>query len=305
VAGFLPGLLVVGGGFLMTPILMLFGIPPSVAAASDSCQIVAASSSGLAAHLRLGNVDLRMGGILLAGGLTGGALGVQLIKILLLFGEADAFIAVTYVVLLGIVGGFMFFTSLRSRRKEGTQTVAPGLEPRQSRVLSRLPWQVDFPRSNVWHSILVPFIVCTVVGLLAAVMGVGGGFLMVPVMVYLLGIPAHVAIGTSLFPILLTCADVTILQARTNHTVDVLLAVTLAIASAVTAQLGARFSRRMRGDQLMIVLAGLATQPGHFVAARWPGFRGGRVSSILGPEFQRHSRKRPGRVVLFGLSHPR
>jgi len=256
--GFLSGLLGVGGGFLMTPILMLFGIPPTVAAASDSCQIVAASSSGLAAHLRLGNVDLRMGGILLAGGLTGGALGVQLIKILLAFGEADAFIAVTYVILLGIVGGFMFITSLRSLRKEETQTAELSHPVKRPRALARLPWQVDFPRSNVRHSILVPFVVCTVVGLLAAVMGVGGGFLMVPVMVYLFGMPAHVAIGTSLFPILLTCADVTILQARTNHTVDILLAVFLAIASAVTAQIGARFSRRLKGQQLMIVLASLA-----------------------------------------------
>ena len=255
--GFLSGLLGVGGGFLMTPILMLLGIPPTVAAASDSCQIVAASSSGLAAHLRLGNVDLRMGGILLAGGLTGGALGVQFIKFLLAFGEADAFIAVTYVIVLGVVGGFMFVASLKSLRQTEDPSGASH-QLKQFRVLERLPWQVDFPRSKVRHSIIVPFVVCTVVGLLAAIMGVGGGFLMVPVMVYVLGVPAHVAIGTSLFPILLTCADVTVLQASTNHTVDVLLAVLLALASAITAQIGARASRHLRGEQLMIILASLA-----------------------------------------------
>ena len=255
--GFLSGLLGVGGGFLMTPMLMFLGIPPTVAAASDSCQIVAASSSGLAAHLRLGNVDLRMGAVLLAGGLTGGVLGVQLIKVLLAIGEADAFIAVTYVLLLGTVGGLIFVTSLRSLRQNDGQVGAKS-QIRRFSLFDKLPWQVDFPRSKVRHCLLVPFLLCTVVGVLAAIMGVGGGFLMVPVMVYLLGIPAHVAVGTSLLPILLTSADVAILQASTNHTVDVLLAILLAVASAITAQIGARLSRVLKSEQLMIILATLA-----------------------------------------------
>jgi uncharacterized membrane protein YfcA len=255
--GFLSGLLGVGGGFLMTPLLLLLGIPPTVAAASDSCQIVAASSSGLAAHFRLGNVDLRMGSLLLAGGLTGGVLGVRVIKILSALGEADALIVIAYIVVLGLVGGSMFLASLRNLRG-GIAKAGPKRRIGQFDFLRRLPWQMDFPRSNVRHSVIVPFVLCTIVGVLAAIMGVGGGFMMVPVMVYLLGIPAHVAVGTSLFPILLTSADVTILQATTNHTVDVLLALLLAVGSAVAAQIGARVSRSLNGDQLLITLAGLA-----------------------------------------------
>lgn len=255
--GFLSGLLGVGGGFLMTPILMLLGIPPTVAAASDSCQIVAASASGLAAHLRLGNVDLRMGGLLLAGGLTGGALGVHVIKILAALGEADALIAITYIVVLGAVGGSMFVGSLRNLRG-ATVPTGSKLQIQRIGVLRRLPFQMSFPRSNVRHSLVVPFVLCTVVGVLAAIMGVGGGFMMVPVMVYLLGMPAHVAVGTSLFPILFTCADVTILQSIANHTVDVLLALMLAVGSAVAAQIGARVSRILNGDQLLIILGALA-----------------------------------------------
>ncbi len=255
--GFLSGLLGVGGGFLMTPILMLLGIPPTVAAASDSCQIVAASASGLAAHLRLGNVDLRMGGLLLAGGLTGGALGVHVIKVLAALGEADALISITYIVVLGVVGGSMFVGSLRNLRSTTVPAVSK-LQIQRIGVLRRLPWQMDFPRSNVRHSLVAPFVLCTVVGLLAAIMGVGGGFMMVPVMVYLLGMPAHVAVGTSLFPILFTCADVTILQSIANHTVDVLLALMLAVGSAVAAQIGARVSRILNGDQLLIILGALA-----------------------------------------------
>lgn len=255
--GFLSGLLGVGGGFLMTPILMLLGIPPTVAAASDSCQIVAASASGLAAHLRLGNVDLRMGSLLLAGGLTGGVLGVRLIKVLAALGEADALIVIAYIVVLGAVGGSMFVASLRSLRG-GVARRRSRRQPQQVGLLGRLPLQVNFPQSKVRHSLVVPFVLCTVVGVLAAIMGVGGGFMMVPVMVYLLGIPAHVAVGTSLFPILLTSADVSILQATTNHTVDVLLALLLAVGSAVAAQIGARVSRILSGAQLLIILATLA-----------------------------------------------
>ena len=184
-------------------------------------------------------------------------LGVEVIKLLMALGEADALIAVTYILVLGAVGGAMFVASLKNLRGEKGRA---GSKPpaRQIAFLSRLPFQMDFPRSNVRHSLIVPFVLCTLVGILAAIMGVGGGFMMVPAMVYLLGIPAHVAVGTSLFPILLTCADVTILQSSTNHTVDVLLAMMLAVGSAIAAQIGARVSRILSGDQLLIVLASLA-----------------------------------------------
>ncbi len=255
--GFLSGLLGVGGGFLLTPILMMIGIPPTVAAASDSCQILAASSSGVAAHFRLGNVDYKMGGILLLGGLAGGAVGVELIKILRTLGSADLLITLTYIVVLGGVGGSMFVQSLRTLWR-GSVVPKGRKMPRQKSILSRLPFQMEFPRSKVRHSVFVPFVLCALVGILAAVMGVGGGFIMVPMMVYLLRMPPHVAVGTDLFQILFTCAGVTYMQSTTNHTVDLLLALLLAIGSTVGAQIGARASRYLRGEQLLIILASLA-----------------------------------------------
>ena len=255
--GFLSGLLGVGGGFLLTPILMMIGIPPTVAAASDSCQIVAASSSGVAAHFRLGNVDLKMGVTLLFGGLAGASLGVELIKVLRALGNADLLITLTYIVVLGGVGGMMFLASLGNLRR-GTMKPKSRGPARLTGFLNRLPLQVSFPRSRVQHSLLVPFFLCCAVGILAAVMGVGGGFIMVPMMVYLLRIPPHVAVGTDLFQILFTCAGVTYLQATTNHTVDLVLAVLLAAGSTIGAQIGARVSRYLRGDQLLIILASLA-----------------------------------------------
>jgi hypothetical protein len=255
--GFLSGLLGVGGGFLLTPILIFVGIPPTVAAASDSCQIVAASASGTAAHFRLGNVDLKMGIVLLLGGLAGGAVGVEIIKALRTLGNADLLITLTYIMVLGAVGGSMFVASLQSLRR-GAVVTKPHRPVKKRGLLARLPFQMDFPRSRVRHSILVPFFLCSLVGMLAAIMGVGGGFMMVPMMVYLLRMPPHVAVGTDLFQILFTCAGVTYMQATTNYTVDVVLALLLAAGSTVGAQIGARVSRYLRGDQLLIILATLA-----------------------------------------------
>ena len=255
--GFLSGLLGVGGGFLLTPILMLAGIPPTVAAASDSCQIVAASSSAVAAHFRLGNVDFKMGITLLAGGLTGAALGVQVIKILRALGNADSFIAITYIVVLGAVGGSMFVASLKNLRG-GAMVNKVHRAPARPGRLARLPLQMNFERSGVRHSLLVPFFLCVIVGILASIMGVGGAFMMVPMMVYLLGMPVHVAVGTSLFQTLFTCAGVTYMQSTTNHTVDLVLALALAAGSTIGAQVGARMTRFLRGDQLLIILAVLA-----------------------------------------------
>ncbi len=257
VVGFLSGLLGVGGGFLLTPLLIFIGIPPTVAAASDSCQIVAASSSGVAAHFRLGNVDYKMGLILLFGGLAGGRIGVELIRVLRTFGNADLLITVTYIVVLGTVGGGMFINCVRTLRA-GAVTRRPSRPVRKVGLLQRLPFQVEFPRSRVTHSALVPFTLCMLVGILAAIMGVGGGFMMVPMMVYLLRMPAHVAVGTDLFQIMFTCAGITYMQATTNHTVDIMLAVLLAAGSTLGAQIGARVSRYLRGEQLLIILASLA-----------------------------------------------
>ena len=195
--GLLSGLVGVGGGFLMTPIMIMIGIPPTVAAASDSCALVATSSSGSAVHFRLGNVDLKLGIILLLGGVSGSAIGVQVIRILRALGSADFVITVFYVVVLGSIGTFMFLESLRSLRRGMVAGIAPDPTQRGS-LLSKLPFQMNFPRSNVRHSVFVPFFLCMLVGAMAAIMGVGGGFIMVPMMVYLLRMPMHKAVGTDL-----------------------------------------------------------------------------------------------------------
>ena len=253
--GLLSGLFGVGGGFLMTPLLIMFGIPATVAAATDSNQIVAASTSGTYAHWRVGNVDFKMGLYLLVGGFIGGLVGVQGIKLLNAMGNADFVIKMTYVLMLGIVGAYMFVESLMSMKKKNTEVSKPAKESGVAKFLKSLPMQTHFEKSGVTHSALLPIIFGGFVGILAAVMGVGGGFLMVPVMVYILRMPMHVVVGTSLFQILFNCIEVTFLQAYTNHSVDFILAVLLLIGSTFGAQVGAVFGRKLKGDQLKIILA--------------------------------------------------
>jgi uncharacterized membrane protein YfcA len=240
----------------MTPLLIMAGIPPTVAAASDSNQIVGASTSGTLAHYRLGNVDFKMGILLLIGGVVGGTLGVQIIKILRHLGNADFLIKVTYVLMLGFVGFYMFVESLQALKKDKVVPVAKK-ESKYARLVNQLPWQMNFDKSGIQLSILMPLVLGIFVGILAAIMGVGGGFIMVPVMVYLLRMPMHVVVGTSLFQILFTCINVTILQAYTNHTVDFILALILLLGSTLGAQFGAKISKRLKGDQLKIFLASL------------------------------------------------
>jgi len=254
--GFLSGMFGVGGGFLMTPLLIMIGIPPTVAAASDSNQIVAASASGTYAHAKAGTVDFKMGLLLLIGGILGGSVGVWLIKLLKALGQADFLINITYVVMLGGIGSYMFFESQEGLRRG--QPAGGGEQIRESayaRIMRKLPWKMQFDRSNVTISVLMPLVLGVIVGALAAVMGVGGGFIMVPVMVYLLRMPMHVVVGTSLFQILFTCANVTVLQAAMNHTVDIVLALLLLLGSVVGAQIGAKAGRRLNADQLKILMA--------------------------------------------------
>jgi uncharacterized protein len=259
--GLLSGLFGVGGGFLLTPLLIMIGIPPTVAAASDSNQIVAAASSGSFAHSRSGNVDYKMGVLLLLGGLAGGSAGVQLIKILRATGQAGFAIRLTYVVMLAGIGSYMFLDSLRALRfararipaaREQEGTYRPSL---YARMVQALPGRMTFERSGVRISVVMPLGLGALVGVLAAIMGVGGGYIMVPVMVYLLRMPMHVVVGTSLFQILFTCVNVTVLQAWLNHTVDFLLALTLLVGSTSGAQVGARLSRKLKADQLKIMMA--------------------------------------------------
>ena len=257
VIGLLSGLLGVGGGFLLTPILMMIGVPPTVAAASGTNAIVATSSSGVAAHFRLRNVDLRMGAILLSGGLAGSGVGVHFVRVLRSMGNADFVIELTYVLMLGLVGGYIVRDSWR-KILQG-QVANPRHSRSRSRgLLSSLPIQMEFPHSGVRHSVFLPFVLCFLVGLLTAVMGVAGGFILVPMMVYMLSMPAHVAVGTSLFQALFTCAGATLMQAGSNRTVDLVLAMIVAVGSTFGAQIGARLSRHLRGEQLMILLGILA-----------------------------------------------
>jgi len=261
VVGLLSGLFGVGGGFLMTPLLMMIGIPPTIAAATDANQIVAASASGTYAHWRLGNVDFKMGLFLLIGGFAGGAVGVQIIKLLRATGGADFLIKMTYVIMLGGVGTFMFFESLNALKKGknggGEAAAAESAKPAEQKkgLLSFLPMQTYFEKSGVTHSALVPIGLGAFVGILAAIMGVGGGFLMVPVMIYMLRMPMHVVVGTSLFQIMFTCMEVTFLQSYSNHTVDFLLALLLLVGSVFGAQVGTLLGKKLKGDQLKILLA--------------------------------------------------
>ena len=265
--GLLSGLFGVGGGFLLTPLLIMIGIPPTVAAASDSNQIVAASTCGTLAHWTRGNVDFKMGFLLLIGGVIGGTFGVQVIKMLRAIGQADFIIKITYIVMLGIIGTYMFQESLnnlrrlKKREKKALKEIEGiAVEKKPSwfaRANQALPFQTHFKKSGITVSVITPLILGTIVGILAAIMGVGGGFIMVPIMVYVLRMPMHVVVGTSLFQILFTCINVTFMQSYYNHTVDILLALILLIGSSVGAQIGAKVSDLLNADQLKIILASL------------------------------------------------
>jgi uncharacterized protein len=257
--GFLSGLFGVGGGFLLTPLMMMIGVPPAVAAASDSNQIVAAASSGAFAHWRLGNVDFKLGLIILAGGIAGGTVGVQLVYYLRQVGNFEFVMKVVYVLMLGLVGGAMFIESLRTimrSRKPPDPMVAVGVsEPRQAGIFARLPLRMNFQRSGLQTSAIFPFSIGAIVGVMAALLGVGGGFIMVPAMIYIIGMPTIVAIGTDLFQIVLTSANVTLQQAFVNKTVDLLLAMVLLMGSTIGAQFGAMAGKRLKGEQIRVLLA--------------------------------------------------
>ena len=252
--GFLSGLFGVGGGFLMTPLLIFFGIPPAVAVSTEANQIVASSVSGVLAHMRRGNVDFKMGAILMVGGVIGSTLGVALFSFLRDIGQIDLVIQLSYVVFLGIIGALMLTESLRTiirSRKPGT--VRSKLH--QHNWLHGLPLKMRFRRSKLYISAILPLGIGAFVGILAAIMGVGGGFIMVPAMIYLLGMPTSVVVGTSLFQIIFVTANVTLLQSIQTQTVDFLLAGLLLFGAVVGAQFGSRAGALLRGEQLRGLLA--------------------------------------------------
>ncbi len=252
--GLLSGLFGVGGGFLMTPLLIFIGVPPPVAVGSEAAQIVASSVSGVLAHMRRGNVDFRMGLVLLVGGVVGSTLGVQLFAFLRGAGQVDIVISLAYVVILGGVGLLMLFESIRTFRRRATGGIGRG-KLHQHIWLHGLPFKLRFPKSKLYISALLPFVVGALVGVLAAVLGVGGGFIMVPTMIYLLGMPTSVVIGTSLFQIIFVTANVTFLQAYQVQTVDVVLSLLLIAGGVIGAQFGVRIGSRLRGEQLRGLMA--------------------------------------------------
>ncbi len=252
--GFLSGLFGVGGGFLMTPLLIFIGIPPAVAVGTEANQIVAASVSGVLAHWRRGNVDFKMGLVLLLGGLAGSTLGVMLFSFLRGVGQIDLVISLCYVIFLGIIGALMLYESAKTMRRRKT---APGQRRKlhQHNWVHGLPLKMRFRRSKLYISALMPLGIGFLVGVLAAIMGVGGGFVMVPAMIYLLGMPTAVVIGTSLFQIIFVTANVTFLQAYFNQTVDVVLALMLLSGAVIGAQFGARAGAKLHGEELRGLLA--------------------------------------------------
>lgn len=251
--GFLSGLFGVGGGFLMTPLLIFSGVPPPVAVGSEANQIAAASVSGMLAHGRRGNVDFRMGAVLLAGGAAGSLIGVLIFRALRAVGQIDTAISIAYVVFLGIVGLLMAVESANAilRRRRG----APRRRLRQHYWVHGLPLKMRFRRSKLYISAVVPFGLGMFAGVLSAIMGVGGGFFLVPAMIYLLGMSTSIAIGTSLFQIMFVTAIVTVLHAATNQTVDLVLSMLLLAGAVVGAQFGSRAGAGLRGEQLRGLLA--------------------------------------------------
>ena len=252
--GVLSGMFGVGGGFLMTPLLFFIGIPPAVAVATEANQIVASSFSGVLAHLRRKTVDFKMGTVLMLGGLLGAAIGVVLFNYLKSVGQVDLLVKLCYVVFLGIIGGLMFFESLRAIRRT-SRNLAPPKKSRQRGWVQKLPLKIRFRTSGLYISIIPPLIVGVFVGILAAIMGVGGGFIMVPAMIYILGMPTKVVVGTSLYQIIFVTAFTTLLHATTNYTVDVALAVLLLVGGVIGAQIGTQIGTRLKAEQLRILLA--------------------------------------------------
>ena len=251
--GVLSGMFGVGGGFLMTPLLFFIGIPPAVAVATEANQIVASSFSGVLAHVKRRNVDFKMGGVLLIGGLIGAAVGVLVFNYLKSLGQVDLLVKLCYVIFLGVVGGLMFIESLRALRK--SKRISASKLRKKRTWIHALPLKMRFRVSGLYISAIPPVLVGIVVGILAAIMGVGGGFVMVPAMIYLLGMPTKVVVGTSLFQIIFVTAFTTMLHATTNYTVDMVLAVLLLVGGVIGAQFGTMIGAKLKAEQLRILLA--------------------------------------------------
>jgi uncharacterized membrane protein YfcA len=255
--GVLSGMFGVGGGFLTTPLLIFYGIPPTVAAASASTQVTGASVSGVFAHLKRNGVDLKMGGVLVAGGIIGSIAGAFVFRALQEGGQIDTVIAILYVLLLGGIGGLMLRDGLRSIVAERRGAPLKAGKRRHHPLVASLPMRWRFYRSGLYISPLAPLLLGVATGILTVLLGVGGGFIMVPAMLYLLGMSTQMVVGTSLFQILFVTAATTLVHATTTKAVDIVLAGLLLVGSVVGAQLGAQLAQRLKPDYLRLLLAGI------------------------------------------------
>ena len=259
VVGFLSGMFGVGGGFLMTPLLIFVGVPPAVAVATESNEITAASVSGALAHWRRQGVDVKMGVVLIIGGAIGSFFGAQLFTYLRALGQVDLMISLAYVLFLGSVGGLMFWESVNAmlRQRKGVVPVPRSREERHKAWIHVLPFKMRFRKSRLYISVLLPLAIGMFVGVLSAIMGVGGGFIMVPAMIYLLGMPTNVVIGTSLFQIIFVTSLTTVFHSVNTQTVDIFLAVLLLFGAVIGAQFGAGMGLKLKAEQLRALLAAL------------------------------------------------
>ncbi len=252
--GLLSGMFGVGGGFLITPLLFFIGVPPPVAVATGVNQVVASSISGVLTHLKRNTVDLRMGTVLLVGGVLGSGIGIWVFNLLSRMGQIDLAVQLSYVVFLGIIGALMLREGVGALRRAADPT-APRRKLHTRTWIHNLPFKMKFRTSGLYISVIPPILVGVAVGILAAVMGVGGGFIMVPAMIYLLGMPTKVVIGTSLYQIMFVAAFTTMMHAVTNYSVDVMLALFLIVGGVIGAQMGARMGLSLRPEVLRILLA--------------------------------------------------
>lgn len=258
VAGLLAGMFGIGGGFLATPFLMFIGIPPAIAVSTSTNQIIAASVSGLLAQLRKRNVDIKMGLFLVFGGFIGSSFGVSIFRILQKSGQIDIVIALVYVIFLGTISVTMLIDSIRTlmERKYGvTWEKKPPKADGFLKRLDHLPWKVYFPKSEITVSILIPITLSMGIGILVSLMGIGGGFLMIPAMIYILRMPSSMVVGTSLFQIVFIASNATFLQAVTSNNVDIVLAFLMIISSAIGAQIGIRVGYKVDADSMCSFLA--------------------------------------------------
>tara|TARA_X000000368_G_scaffold164282_1_gene129541 strand:- start:766 stop:1680 length:915 start_codon:yes stop_codon:yes gene_type:complete len=252
--GMIMGMVGIGGGFLLTPLMIFFGIPSPVAVASVANQLVAPSVSGVLSYWKSSNVDFKMGIILLIGGVIGSSIGVLIFNFLNNLGHLDLVIKLSYVLFLSIIGSLMFIESSRLILRVRKGKISRG-KLHQHNWLHGLPFKTRFRKSKLYISVLLPLLIGIIVGILAALMGTGGGFIIVPAMIYLLGMPTSLVVGTSLFQIIFVASNTTILQASQNQTVDIILAFLLLLGSVIGVQIGSKFSNFLKGEHLRFFLS--------------------------------------------------